>query len=808
MNLGEIFKDKPDDTYISVCVGTLDTGTHLYLQSLNDIPTLPTNQDVYVAPAVRKNKGDLKTDVFGTRVLWVDIDNVDKKPLATIPASFIVSSGGGYHYYWYLNEYINSMSLIESTNKVLTEDVGGDKGCWNINRFLRLPGTFNTRRQKVSEVVAASGNVYSLEVFNLLAKMSSKLRHKIRTGDKRGYKSRSELDWSVISDLISLGATFDFIHNLYKVTAVGVKFREHSNGEAYLRRTYERSYKKPPTRGAGKPAQVASLPSGIKETSEGYLMTGARGSRPISTFTLEPTQLLVGLESIKGGTEAAIKCNVMMSDKEVGTLLIPRRAFNSRKEFDKLLYSFDWSWSGSDNDLRALQVYLAKQMKEDDVLKTKATYVLGYHDGLFVGTDQTLDGENVFVGKESPMLYTPRTSERPIIHYSGNGDKVDWIHWLTEINKPEVIWPIIGWYAACALKPLFEKRFLRFPILSLTGTRGSGKTSITGIMQQLMGYVEPINYDCVTTPHVLRTLLGSTNAVPLAFQEYRSSDGQKFMRYLRMLYDGGSDARGTPSLETVSYKLTSPVSVDGEDKPSDSAVMQRMISVLLSPKTIEEHTASWRAFGELEKKSLNDFALGFIQHTLNIDFKPILTEAQDLVHQVFPDKVDNRPRKNYTVVATGILIFCDYTSIERPDLRTVLETSLESVWSSKRGRSPLLVDEFVEAIVNGFQMKDRNFIREYDHLKNVLWFQLSSTYVWWKEKKVKVRSGILDKSSLDTQLKERILNEDGDNKGQYIIKPELRNKKFMYGISLDACVASNLDVPAKLDPPNTLTVEF
>ncbi len=805
MSLDQIFKFKPDDTYISIWV---KPDHHLYIKSLDQLPKFPPDQDVYFAPALRNNKGDLKTDVFGTRVLWVDIDDADNKPLATIPPSFIVSSGGGYHYYWYLNEYEASTSRIEAANQVLIEDVKGDKACWNVNRFMRVPNTFNTRRSKLSHVVAASGNIYSLDVIDFLSKMPSKLRHKIRTGDRRGYKSRSELDWSVISDLISLGATFDFVHNLYKVTVIGTKYREHKDGEAYLRRTYEKAHAKPPTRSASKTARVASLPSGIKETGEGYFMTGARGSRPLSTFTLEPTQLLVGLESIKGGTESAIKCKVMMMGKVVGTLSVPRKAFNSRNEFDKLLHSFDWTWFGRDDDLRALQIYLAKYMQENNVLKTRATYVLGYHDGLFVGTKQTLDGENVFVGKDSPMLYTPRTSERPIVHYNGSGDKVDWIHLLVEINKPDVIWPIIGWYAACALKPLFEKNFLRFPILSLTGTRGSGKTSITGVMQSLIGYVEPINYDCVTTPFILRTLLGSTNAVPLAFQEYRSDVGERFMRYLRMLYDGGSDARGTASLDTVSYTLTSPVSVDGEDRPSDAAVIQRMISVSLSPKTIEEQTDPWRAFAELERKPLKDFALGFLQHTLKTDFKETLEAAKELVHRVFPDKVDNRPRKNYTVVTTGMLIFCAYTGIQMPSIRDVLETSLESVWSSKKGRSPLLVDEFVEAIVNGFQMKDRKFIHEYDHESNILWFQLSSTYEWWKEKKTRVRAGILDKSSLDSQLKERVLVDGEDTKGQYIVKPELRDKKFMYGISLDASTASGLDVPERLDPPNTVTVEF
>jgi hypothetical protein len=104
---------------------------------------LPLDSDVFFAPAQRKRKGAEKTDVLGTRALWSDAD-YSKIPHFTLPPSLVVHSGHGWHLYWFMEEPLFDTSDIERLNKLLMEDVGGDH-CWNCNRFLRIPGSTNTK---------------------------------------------------------------------------------------------------------------------------------------------------------------------------------------------------------------------------------------------------------------------------------------------------------------------------------------------------------------------------------------------------------------------------------------------------------------------------------------------------------------------------------------------------------------------------------------------------------------------------------------------------------------------------------------
>lgn len=104
---------------------------------------LPSDTDVFFAPAQRKRKGGEKTDVLGTRALWSDADYA-KKPRFTLPPSLVVHSGHGWHMYWFLHEPLTDNNEIERLNKLLMEDIDGDH-CWNVNRFLRVPWTTNTK---------------------------------------------------------------------------------------------------------------------------------------------------------------------------------------------------------------------------------------------------------------------------------------------------------------------------------------------------------------------------------------------------------------------------------------------------------------------------------------------------------------------------------------------------------------------------------------------------------------------------------------------------------------------------------------
>ena len=84
------------------------------------------------------------------------------------PPTIIVRSGGGLHLYWVFREAIDSQEyreVIEIALKAVAEIVAGDPAVCDVCRLMRLPGTFNSKRGDMREVVVErlDGPRYELE---------------------------------------------------------------------------------------------------------------------------------------------------------------------------------------------------------------------------------------------------------------------------------------------------------------------------------------------------------------------------------------------------------------------------------------------------------------------------------------------------------------------------------------------------------------------------------------------------------------------------------------------------------------------
>ena len=131
-------------------------------------------------PLSKKKKQD---DIKGVVCLWVDIDGKDfenGKPEAftqiedfEIQPNMIVDSGNGYHCYWILKEPIFDIDEDQRLEfkQVLSGIIGklgADRHAVNLDRVLRLPGTFNIKGEEPIECrveKVMTDNVYSLEDF-------------------------------------------------------------------------------------------------------------------------------------------------------------------------------------------------------------------------------------------------------------------------------------------------------------------------------------------------------------------------------------------------------------------------------------------------------------------------------------------------------------------------------------------------------------------------------------------------------------------------------------------------------------------
>lgn len=146
------------------------------------LPAFPNDQHIYVGVATRKCQygGGTKDDIEEIPAVWSDVDfkdinqdEVDKRIAAfPLPPSMIVNSGNGYHLYWILKTpaKIGDILKIEDINKRLVNHFGGDKGSVDAAHILRVPGTYNVKKNPKLVTVESydSSKVYCIDDFDFL----------------------------------------------------------------------------------------------------------------------------------------------------------------------------------------------------------------------------------------------------------------------------------------------------------------------------------------------------------------------------------------------------------------------------------------------------------------------------------------------------------------------------------------------------------------------------------------------------------------------------------------------------------------
>jgi hypothetical protein len=757
---------------------------------------IPIDRDVFFTPALRTNEdgadGSSKSDVVGSLAVWVDVDD-ERLPRTTLPYCSAVRSGHGYHLYWFLKSPVMSVDTLEAINRVLLQDVPtGDKASWNANRVLRVPGTINTKRP-IAEVLLtrppSDDFVYTLQDFSVLANIDRKARHKIKTGDRRGYKSRSERDWAVVVALVNAGASDELIALLFLTQPVGDKVRDKDTASGYLQRTIE----KVRTSNA-----IRIKEQEFSEGEDGYYVATRKGRRRVSTFIVSPKLLLDGSAF---GAEDAIVGDVTATGYVWNNITFSRSAFTSVRKMDAEAPVAAWQWLGNDMDVRKLLPFLMEDLVGNGLPRVAATPVLGLHlikeVPYFVGTTETLTSEEVYHGYGGPVAWLPSKREHPEMNLSTKVSEDDLSalrNLLPKLNTPEALWPMLGWYAASPLKPWLESVGYRFPVLNVTGSRGSGKTTlIQRVMMPLFGQEDPKSYDAGTTRFVILSLLGSTNAVPIAFSEFRYESVEKFLRFVLLSYDTGHDPRGRPDQTTVDYPLMAPFSLDGEDIITDPAARQRVVVSLLTTRTVDEGSMAYKAYNELRLNFPENFGGYYIQLLLGMledggaGLKKLLGNTRNQMFEAFPGKLPDRVRNNHTVALFGARLFCSAVGLDDPPA-SVMEQSVNTVYNTEVGRGRMLVDDLVEDVINAVNSAEHRFKWDYDAEENIVYFQLGTAHPWWVEKRRRQGRGALERDSLRQQLSEVSYNRGGGK----------RKNVWMYGIHLPTASESGLDVPERL----------
>ena len=744
-------------------------------------------QDILFGPALRKDKSSKKEAILSSRTCWVDFDSDSLAP-SVLPPTFAVKSNGpnnGTHLYWLLTKYVTPGTL-EDLNRALVEHIGGGNAdhCWNANRLLRLPGSIHSRTGRTVTVARSSTVTYEPGDIAALDQLSQKTSIKIVSGSSRGYRSRSELDWAVITDLVQVGMSDLAIFAVFNNMAVGEKYRESPNPEHYLQHTIDKV--------RSQTVVLQTSKDGIAEANSAYYMKKGKVIRKLSTFTFEPSLLLrapdedILLGDITSLGSPEVWQNVSLS----------RRAFTGLGKLSQELPRAEWAWVGNDSDVRQLLPYIVGKLQAKGMPTALAVKTVGRHNEYFVFPEQIMSQDTTWLNPEGPIVYVPGHIEPPIIHPAPPMDPDDALEVIQAVigsNVDSVIWPVLGWWFASPLKPPLKELGYAFPLLNIFGSRGSGKsTLVASIFMRLWGYSNPMTHDSTTTRFVLLSLLGCSNALPIALAEFRTAGHKDYLdRYIRLAYDLGHDPRGNPDKTVEDFELCAPFVIDGEDPLTEPAAKERVIGVRLRQQNIEEGSVCHESFKDYEKLSVDGLVHSYIQFSLGVNLRAVLSDAEEECEKAFPNRLPHRVRRNYTVVIAGLLMLSDWCGVELPDFSDVLSTALANSYDQDIGRAKLHVDDLVEQAINAVASStyDLPFFYMYNKDTNIFYFHMGSTVTWYMEKvRRQNQQDTLGREALMAQLEEV----------EYIINSTVIDNRWCYGVDLNIAALS-LDIPNNLD---------
>ena len=248
----------------------------------------------------------------------------------------------------------------------------------------------------------------------------------------------------------------------------------------------------------------------------------------------------------------------------------------------------------------------------------------------------------------------------------------------------------------------------------------SGKTSLQLIFWRIHGVTDAEPFSATETEFSMLRLLSSTNGVPIILDEYKPADMLKrnvnrLMRYVRRVYGGETESRGRPDLTLANYTLAAPLSVTGENKPDDPAVLERILCSSPNKNTIELSPVHHRAFAVVRRADLGALALPMIQFAMRAPLTEWLDAARSITNRFLAEADDkgksiikgaedvpSRVVDNLVVMAFGLITYQQFSEslgveLPDPDFQSAIAYQCDDFLEGEAGAKDVF-DQFLESL--------------------------------------------------------------------------------------------------------------
>jgi len=380
---------------------------------------------------------------------------------------------------------------------------------------------------------------------------------------------------------------------------------------------------------AGEVDEYADVAGGVNLSKFGTYVTTEFGKKRVCAVSFTDSALLRSTDS---GQITGYETNVLINGKPVGRQTLEMDVFSSTQVYNRFCSKYGHAFQGSEPQLKATMMRFVEQAKKKGgemyVTKREGLDVINVpnHEDpafrkpfLIWADDRGVLLQPHMQGKGMDLKFQGYPDPRGVFQTDLRGAPVlsDWsetpenreaiketLQSLMSCQAPEMLGKLLGWHTACFYKQLFHKTYNQFPLLHVTGSAGSGKTSMILAIQPLFYLNQEVKMlTPSSTKFGIEQFLTGSASIPVIIDEYKPWEmavdkKNAFRLMLRDSYNGRNVVKGGGTRENEDYRslhstqMAAPVTFISEAVEDETAILERVVllTVVKPPASVN---AKW-----------------------------------------------------------------------------------------------------------------------------------------------------------------------------------------------------------------------
>jgi len=419
---------------------------------------------------------------------------------------------------------------------------------------------------------------------------------------------------------------------------------------------------------------------------KGYAVGTRDNPRQISNFTIQGEEAEYELPN-DGSDErrTAIRLVTKSHTEAVHRVTVTEEVWRSKSNFIGQMAGYsDLTFTGSDSDVQKLKALtMSREGEMDKIVRVHTAGILLENKFNKMVSTYIEAGQSVNhykIGNTHRLVDVPEPLPTLLpIHdwnnlYIDNKEQLDQtLLDMLNSNSKEAVALMAGWFSACHLKAHIHNVFHQFPLLSIWGAAGSGKSESAALWLTLNGvsYHGAGGGSSFSVPGMTKYALlhqcSSTTTIPRLLDEYNPTKMDKYLytyagELMKSSWSGQSSARGTLSsggnvqgrtgATTIQIEVSSPLVVMSEQAPGLPAFKQRSISVYLTRAHREGCTEPFHR-AKQNSNTLLPLAEAMMKRALRTQLSEVRANVEGYQNGL-SRKIDDRPRFSFAVLKYGL----------------------------------------------------------------------------------------------------------------------------------------------------------